>query len=138
MADGNGLFGIGELARRTGTTDATLRYYEKLGLLRPATRIHGRRRYDPSSAHHVALVRLCQDAGFTLREIRDFVGHRSRAGRGWSHLAERKMVELDTRIADAERARQLLRHALDCTSPSLFECPHFQDAVAAQLGSGGE
>jgi DNA-binding transcriptional MerR regulator len=133
MPDRNGLLGIGELADRTGTSDATLRYYERLGLLRPAERIHGRRRYDPSSAEHVALVRLCQDAGFTLREIRDFLRHKNRAGRGWSHLAERKMRELDARIADAQRAKQLLRHALDCSSPNLFECPRFRSAVAARL-----
>jgi DNA-binding transcriptional MerR regulator len=133
MPDRNALLGIGELARRTGTTDATLRYYERLGLLPAAERINGRRRYDASSAEHVALVRLCQDAGFTLREIRDFLRHKNRAGRAWSHLAERKIRELDTRIADAKRAKQLLRHALGCSSPNLFECPRFQNAVAAHL-----
>ena len=133
MPDRNGLLAIGELARRTGASDATLRYYEKLGLLRPARRLNGRRRYDPSSAEGVALVRLCQDAGFTLREIRDFLRHANRAGRAWSHLAERKMRELDTRIADAQRAKELLRHALDCSSPNLFDCPRFQSAVAARL-----
>lgn len=136
MPDRDGLLRIGELARRTGTTDATLRYYERLGLVRPAKRIHGRRRYHASSAEHVALVRLCQDAGFTLSEIRDFVRHKNRAGREWSHLAERKIRELDTRIDDAQRAKQLLQHALDCSSPSLFECPNFQSAVAARLISG--
>jgi hypothetical protein len=30
----------------------------------------------------------------------------------------------------------LLQHALDCSSPSLFECPNFQSAVAARLISG--
>jgi DNA-binding transcriptional MerR regulator len=133
MADRNGLLAIGELARRTGASDATLRYYEKLGLLRPAKRLNGRRCYDPSSAEQVALVRLCQDAGFTLREIRDFLRHKNRTGRAWSHLAERKMRELDTRIADAERAKELLRHALDCSSPNIFECPRFQSAVAERF-----
>lgn len=137
MADGNDLIGIGELARLTGTTDATLRYYERLGLVRPVTRVNGRRRYDGIAAEHVALVRLCQDAGFTLREIRDFIRHRNRAGRTWRHLAERKINELDARIADARRAKTLLQHALDCSHPNLFECPRFRGEVAARLGSGG-
>jgi DNA-binding transcriptional MerR regulator len=133
MADRNSLLAIGELARRTGASDATLRYYERLGLLRPTKRLNGRRYYEPSSAEQVALVRLCQDAGFTLREIHDFLRHKNRAGRAWSHLAERKMRELDTRIADALRAKELLRHALDCSSPNIFECPRFQSAVAKRL-----
>ena len=133
MAEGHGMLRIGELAERTGTTGATLRYYERLGLLRPTARMGGRRFYDASSAEQIALVHLCQDAGFTLREIREFLGNKNRAGRAWSHLAERKILELDARIEDARRARQLLQHALDCSSPNLFECPRFQRAVAARL-----
>src|SRR5262245_61928689 len=128
---------IGELAQRTATADSALRYYEKLGLVRPAERIGGRRHYTPSSVEHVALVRLCQDAGFTLREIREFL-HKSRSGRAWTSLAERKIRELDARIADAQRAKQLLQHALDCRSPTLSECPNFQAAVAERINPAGD
>lgn len=65
-----GLIAIGELARRTGLASSALRYYERVGLLSPAARAGGRRHYATSSAERVALVQLCQDAGFTLREIR--------------------------------------------------------------------
>jgi DNA-binding transcriptional MerR regulator len=136
MPDEQRLLLIGELAQRTATTDSALRYYEKLGLVRPAERIGGRRRYTPSSVEHVGLVRLCQDAGFTLREIREFL-HKSRSGRAWRYLAERKIRELDARIADAQRAKQLLQHALDCASPTLFECPNFQAALAARINPDG-
>jgi len=65
----NSLVPIGELARRTGVATSALRYYERMGLLSPAERVGQRRHYLPSSAERVALIRLCQDAGFTLAVI---------------------------------------------------------------------
>ncbi|MDQ3791664.1 MAG: MerR family transcriptional regulator [Actinomycetota bacterium] len=73
----NGLVPIGELARRTGVATSALRYYERVGLLSPAERVGQRRHYPPSSEERVALIRLCQDAGFTLAEI-------GRLLEGWS------------------------------------------------------
>jgi DNA-binding transcriptional MerR regulator len=133
MTDSDELLPIGELARRTATADSALRYYETLGLVRPAERVRGRRRYAPSSAKDVALVRLYQDAGFTLREICELVRDKRGSGRSWTRLAERKIGELDARIADAERAKHLLEHALNCPSPVLLDCPRFQAAVAERL-----
>jgi DNA-binding transcriptional MerR regulator len=123
---------IGELARRTGTATSALRYYERIGLLPPAMRFGGRRHYPPSSAERLALIRLYQDAGFTLGEIRQLLAKGSRRRRSWNRLAEAKIDELDTRIAEAERAKKLLEHALACTHRDLFTCPKFRAAVQAR------
>jgi DNA-binding transcriptional MerR regulator len=132
----DGLVPIGELARRTGVAASALRYYERVGLLSPAGRVGGRRHYPPSSAERVALIRLCQDAGFTLAEIGRLLDGWSRA---WGHLAERKIAELDARIADARRARELITHALECPHRDLFACPNFRSALEAHLERpGGE
>src|SRR5215211_5147566 len=101
----NGLVPIGELARRSGVATWALRYYERLGLLSPARRVGGRRHHQPSSAERVALIRLCQHAGFTLAEIGRLLDGWSQA---WDRLAERKIAELDARIADARRAKTLI------------------------------
>jgi DNA-binding transcriptional MerR regulator len=132
----DGLVPIGELARRTGVAASALRYYERVGLLSPAGRVGGRRHYPPSSAERVALIRLCQDAGFTLAEIGRLLDGWSRA---WGHLAERKIAELDARIADARRARELITHALECPHRDLFACPNFRSALGVHLERpGGE
>ena len=128
----NGLVPIGELARRTGVASSALRYYERLGLLSPAGRAGQRRHYQESSAERVALIRLYQDAGFTLAEIGRLLAAGSRDG-GWTQLAELKIAELDTRIADAQRARKLVKHALDCPHRDLFTCPRFRSALEAHL-----
>jgi DNA-binding transcriptional MerR regulator len=133
----NGVVPIGELARRTGVATSALRYYERIGLLTPAERAGGKRHYSPSSAERVALIRLYQDAGFTLAEIGRLLAAGSADRRGFGHLAERKIAELDARIADAQRARKLINHALECPHRDLLACPRFRSAVQAQLERAG-
>ena len=133
----DGLVPIGELARRTGVATSALRYYERIGLLAPAERVGQRRHYPPSVAERVALVRLYQDAGFTLGEIGRMLAARSQGRRGWGDLAERKIAELDARIADAQQARTLIKHALECPHDDLLACPSFRSAIDAQLKAVG-
>ena len=133
MSDMHGLIAIGELARRTGLASSALRYYERVGLLSPTGRAGGRRHYGASSAERVALIQLYQDAGFTLREIRVLVG--SRKTRPWTRLVEAKLRELETRIAQAERAKALVQHGLACPHRNLLSCSNFRAAIKARLVS---
>jgi len=135
MSDPSGLVAIGELARRTGLASSALRYYERAGLLSPTTRAGGRRHYGASSVERVALIQLCQDAGFTLREIRALLTAWSGRGRSWTPVARAKLQELDTRIARAERARALVQHALACPHPNLVTCPNFRGTLKAYMNS---
>jgi DNA-binding transcriptional MerR regulator len=130
----NGLVPIGELARRTGVATSALRYYERIGLLPLAERLGQRRQYPAVCVERVALIRLYQDAGFTLAEIGRLLAATSRGRRpAWNHLAERKVAELETRIADAQRAKKLIKHALECEHRDLLACPNFRAALEAQL-----
>jgi MerR family redox-sensitive transcriptional activator SoxR len=123
---------IGELARRTQTSVAALRYYEKLGLVPPPPRTAGRRSYAPEVADRVALVKLCQEVGFSLAEIRQLLdsgGDRST----WRSLVEEKVGELDLRIAQVTHAKVFLEHFLRCPSEDPLTCPRFRDEVHARL-----
>lgn len=126
---------IGQLARRTGVATSALRYYERIGLLPPAERAGQQRHYPASTAEQVALIRLCQDAGFTLAEIARLLPATRRGHRAWGTLAEQKIAELDARIAQAQRAKQLLGHALECPYHDLHTCPNFRSALQSRLKS---
>lgn len=65
-------FLIGDLARRSGFSIETLRYYDRWGVLRPRRRDArtGYRYYDESALRALAFIRRAKQAGFTLREIR--------------------------------------------------------------------
>ncbi|MEV0385699.1 MerR family transcriptional regulator [Nonomuraea sp. NPDC050643] len=124
---------IGELATRTGVATSALRYWEELGLFPAPARISGQRRYPPSAVELVGVVVLLREVGFTLREIKAFIASRSPAGDGWRELYQRKLTELDQRIAQAQVARTVIAHGLACPHQDIFECANFTGGVAALL-----
>ncbi len=65
------LLRIQEVAAETGLTPRSIRYYEEIGLLRPAARSQGAYRlYDASDLERLGFIRgLRDDAGFSLAEI---------------------------------------------------------------------
>src|ERR1700678_3745215 len=66
------LWRIGEVAKLTGVTTRTLRYWEELGLLRPASRTDGGERlYTPADLRRVTRIRDLQELlGFSLEEVK--------------------------------------------------------------------
>ena len=63
---------IGEVAKLTGLTTRTLRYWEELGLLSPSGyRSGGERQYSPTDMARVSRIRELQELlGFSLAEVR--------------------------------------------------------------------
>jgi len=58
---------------------------------------------------------------------------RSKSARAWRDLAQRKLVELDERIAEAQAARVAVEHALACPHEDIVTCPNFQRIVLLRL-----
>jgi DNA-binding transcriptional MerR regulator len=65
---------IGVLAKRTGTNAPTIRYYEEIGLLRPADRQSGGQRvYGDADVRRLTFIRRCREFGFSIDQVRAFV-----------------------------------------------------------------
>ncbi|MFE6685509.1 MerR family transcriptional regulator [Streptomyces sp. NPDC057743] len=60
---------IGELARRTGTTERLLRYYEEQGLLHPERTAAGYRRYEEVDVAQVRRIRTLLTSGLNTATI---------------------------------------------------------------------
>ncbi len=58
---------------------------------------------------------------------------RSKSAGAWRELAQRKLVELDERIAEAQAARVAVEHALACPHEDILACPNFQHIVRLRL-----
>jgi DNA-binding transcriptional MerR regulator len=113
---------IGEVARRSGVAATTLRYYEDSGLLRPPTRVAGRRRYDQSVMTRLEVIGCCKAAGFSLDEIRVLLTDAD-PGRPVSRsLARAKLDDIDAQMATLRRAREIIEWALTCQCASVDAC----------------
>lgn len=65
---------IGDLAERTGTSAPTIRYYEQMGLLRPAARqAGGQRVYGREDIDRLTFIRRCRQFGFSIEQVKTLV-----------------------------------------------------------------
>ena len=65
---------IGALARSAGSKVQTIRYYEQVGLLKPARRTKGgQRRYHVGDIGRLKLIRHSRQFGFSLDAIRELL-----------------------------------------------------------------
>jgi MerR family transcriptional regulator, copper efflux regulator len=62
---------IGALARETGVSTPTIRYYEEIGLLPEAGRgANGQRIYDDAGLQRLTFIKRCRDFGFSIDQVR--------------------------------------------------------------------
>jgi|SRR5829696_5831252 MerR family transcriptional regulator, redox-sensitive transcriptional activator SoxR len=118
-------FTIGEVARRTGLRASAIRYYESIGLIPAPGRSSGQRRYGSDVFTKLAIVRMAQDAGFTIEEIRTLVAGfpvGTPAGDRWRELAGRKLPEVEARIERLTAVRNVLEESLACGCLTLDAC----------------
>ncbi|MBA3955395.1 MAG: MerR family transcriptional regulator [Acidimicrobiia bacterium] len=111
------LLTIGEVARRAGLAPSALRFYEAEGLVEPAERVSGRRRYEPRVLRRLDVIDLAKRAGFSLAEVRELLdGFEAGvpASQRWQALAERKLPEVQGLIDQARAMKRLLGTGLTC------------------------
>jgi DNA-binding transcriptional MerR regulator len=121
---------ITEVARRSGLTASTLRFYEEKGLIASIGRRGLHRVFDPKVLERTALIKLGRSAGFSLDEIALMFAPDGRPRIDRQMLAA-KAEELDRTIRKLTEMRDGLRHAAACRAPSHMECPTFRRILQA-------
>ncbi|MFC5584345.1 MerR family transcriptional regulator [Nitratireductor kimnyeongensis] len=106
---------IGEVARRTGLSIDTLRYYEKLGLIDPPWRQGGQRAYDENIIAWLKFIRLLKATGMPLADVETYArlrrdGERSSVQRR-EMLEHQRMVVL-AKIDELKACVELLDHKI--------------------------
>jgi MerR family redox-sensitive transcriptional activator SoxR len=116
---------ISEVAKQMGIRSSAIRYYEQIGILPPAHRVSGQRRYDVTALHRLVVIQRARKTGFTLTEIKQlFFGFRAETPPSvrWEKLKNRKMIELDAMLEHIQTMRDLLDEQGKCRCKALEEC----------------
>jgi MerR family redox-sensitive transcriptional activator SoxR len=116
---------ISEVARQIGLRPSAIRYYEQIGILPPAQRVSGQRRYDVTVLHRLIVIQRARQTGFTLGEIKQlFFGFRAGTPPSirWQKLKKRKIVELDAMLEHIQSMRAVLEQQVKCHRSALEEC----------------
>jgi DNA-binding transcriptional MerR regulator len=120
-------FRIGEVAKLTGLTTRTLRYWEELGLIRPsAYRGRGERLYSQTDMARVTRIRELQELlGFSLAEVRVVLDVED------VDVLDRVRSEYRWGGAGAARRRALLEEAIEANDKLLTQL----DSTLTRIGA---
>ncbi|MFJ2827286.1 MerR family transcriptional regulator [Streptomyces sp. NPDC087263] len=105
IEDGTGLFTIGELARSTGLTVRTIRYWSDEGALPPVARsAGGYRLYEAASVARLQLIRTLRELGLGLNEVRRVLTGETTV----AEVAATHVAALDAQIRSLKVTRAVL------------------------------
>lgn len=116
---------IGEVSKRTGLPASTIRYYEKVGLMKFQPRISGRRDFDDQAMFVLKFVRLAQSAGFSIEEIKSLIEAYQQSSKStgvWLDMVQRKRSQIRSKMAELSQMEAILTELLSCKCASLDQC----------------
>jgi MerR family transcriptional regulator, mercuric resistance operon regulatory protein len=119
---------IGALSRKTGCHIETIRYYERVGLLRKPLRSEGGHRlYDRETIKRLIFIRRSRELGFSLEEIRTLL--RLVDGKRYTcqevkSVTDRHLADVSKKISDLRRLQKTLRTiSSQCEGGLVPDCP---------------
>lgn len=120
---------IGDLAKTASVNVQTVRYYERLGMLRPERRTAaGYREYDSDAALRLRFIKHAQLLGFSLKEIDQLLRLRVRRGAACATIERKtrdKIAFIDAKMRELRRLKRSLQriaHACEIRKPTA-DCP---------------
>lgn len=128
---------IGEVARKSGVSVETVRFYERKGLVvqppRPAS--GGYRDYSPETVRRLAFIRQAQQLGFALGEIAELLDLQMGNNANCADVrrrAEAKRAEVRTRIRQLNRIGEALDALIEaCPGEGPVEACSILEAIGA-------
>ncbi|MBU2755805.1 heavy metal-responsive transcriptional regulator [Acidithiobacillus sp. CV18-2] len=129
---------IGRLAREAGLAAETLRYYERIGLIRPVQRTQSNYRlYDNEAEARLRFIRRAQNLGFSLAEVKELLdinSHPENDMAAVKQITQGKIADIEEKIADLERMRSALHEVSErCPGHGSVEaCPILASLAGAE------
>lgn len=119
---------IGQLSRLIGVNIETIRYYEKIKMLRaPPRTAGGHRVYGSTETRTLAFIRRARELGFTLEEIRallDLGGPGKASCAQVREIATHHHEQVRAKIGDLVKLERLLARTIArCSGKVVPECP---------------
>ena len=132
---------IGTVAKRTGLSASTIRFYEDQGLVAPSRNRSGQRAFERADIRRLSFILIAQELGFSLSEIRaalaDLPQNRTPTKSDWGKISRRFGAVLDARIAKMTMLRRALDGCIGCGCLSLDVCALYNaEDRAARRGTG--
>jgi len=118
---------VGEVAKRSGVSVATLHFYEQKGLIQSERNSGNQRRFYRDVLRRVAIIKVAQRTGISLEQVLQAfevlpAGQHAEL-KHWQQLSERWHQELTNRLEQLTQLRDQLGLCIGCGCLSLQHCP---------------
>lgn len=122
---------IGEASRLSGLPPKTIRYYEDVGLVKPARATNGYRNYRDRDVHMLRFLQRSRSLGFSIDETRcllSLYADENRKSEDVKRLASRRMAEIDRKIAELMSLKRVLLDLTEqCQGGGGPDCPILEE-----------
>lgn len=132
------MYHISELAQKCDVNKETIRYYERVGLLKEPSRTSaGYRIYPNETVIRIQFIKRIQDLGFSLAEIDKLLGVVDKDNERCMDMYDfviQKIEEVQKKIRDLKRIEQMLINLKECCpdEKSLHECPIIETLMSEE------
>lgn len=126
---------IGEASRRSGLPPKTIRYYEEVGLVRPARAGNGYRDYRDRDVHLLRFLQRSRSLGFTIGDVRKLLALYADGPQDEDvrTKASGRIAEIERKIEELESLKRALSLLVDPYPGGAGpDCPILEEIVAGQ------
>jgi Cu(I)-responsive transcriptional regulator len=132
---------IGQASDASGVSAKMIRYYEEIGLVRPATRTGNNYRvYGEAEVHVLRFIKRARSLGFSLEETETLLKlwqDKSRESSAVKDIATAHIADLERRITEMQGMVKTLKHLAHCCGgDSRPDCPILDDLAGDSSAQG--
>lgn len=131
---------IGAAAKRTGLPAKTIRYYEEIGLIRPARDGNGYRDFSETDVHKLAFLGRARSFDFSIEDCRSLLAlyeDNGRASADVKRIAQGHLERIDRRLTELKEMRRTLNALVEtCAGDNRPDCPILSDLAAEPADRG--
>lgn len=134
---------IGAVAKRSGVTAKTIRYYESINLIPNADRTdNGYRDYGDNDIETLRFIKRARSLGFSVGDVGSLLSlwnDNTRASGDVKALALKHVEEVEGRIRELESIRDTLKHLTECCQgDNRPDCPILEGLAGLSQDTGDD
>lgn len=130
---------IGDVSSASGLPTKTIRYYEEIGLVRPARGANGYRDFAEADIHKLTFLSRARSLGFSIEDCRVLLSlyeDQGRASADVKAVAKEHLQRIEDKIQELQSLQQTLSHLVShCHGDSRPDCPILSDLAGEAVGS---